>query len=90
MQVARLERAVELLGGQIEAGKATAAAAYLRTVEALSKLAARPLRLDDPLFREQGAVAKINRAVGAARRGAVDRRRARARRASETKRRPSD
>ncbi len=59
MQVARLERAVELLGGQIEAGKATAAAAYLRTVEALSKLVARPLRLDDPLFREQGAVAKM-------------------------------
>jgi hypothetical protein len=59
MQVARLERAVELLGGQIEAGKASAAAAYLRTVEALSKLVARPLRLDDPLFREQGAVAKM-------------------------------
>ena len=59
MQVARLERAVELLGGQIEAGKASAAAAYLRAVEALSKLVARPLRLDDPLFREQGAVAKM-------------------------------
>jgi hypothetical protein len=59
MQVARLERAVELLGGQIEAGKASAAAAYLRTVEALSKLVARPLRLDDPLFREQGAIAKM-------------------------------
>ncbi len=59
MQVARLERAVELLGGQIEAGKAGAAAAYLRTVELLSKLVARPLRLDDPLFREQGAVAKM-------------------------------
>jgi hypothetical protein len=59
IQVARLERAVDLLGGQIEAGKASAAAAYLRTIEALSKFVARPLRLDDPSFREPGAVANM-------------------------------
>jgi len=59
MQVARLERALDLLGGQIEAGRASSALAFVRTVELLSKLAARPLRLDSPLFREQGAVAKM-------------------------------
>ena len=59
MQVARLERALDLLGGQIEAGQARAAAAFVRTVETLSKLAARPLCLDNPLFREQGAVATM-------------------------------
>jgi hypothetical protein len=59
MQVARLERALDLLGGQIEAGKASAAAAYLRTVEMLSKLAARPLFLADPAFRQTGAVATM-------------------------------
>jgi hypothetical protein len=59
MQVARLERAVELLGRQIEAGKASAAGAYLRTVEALSKLVARPLFLADPAFRQTGAVAAM-------------------------------
>jgi hypothetical protein len=59
MQVARLERALDLLGGQIEAGHATSALAFVRTVELLSKLAARPLRLDSPLFRKQGAVAAM-------------------------------
>jgi hypothetical protein len=59
MQVARLERALDLLGGQIEAGRATSALAFVRTVEMLSKLAAGPLRLDSPLFREQGAVAAM-------------------------------
>jgi hypothetical protein len=59
MQVARLERALDLLGGQIEAGRATSALAFVRTVELLSKLAARPLRLDSLVFREQGAVAAL-------------------------------
>ncbi len=59
MQVARLERALDLLGGQIEAGRASAAPAFVRTVELLSKLAARPLRLDSLVFREQGAVAAL-------------------------------
>ena len=59
MQVARLERALDLLGGQIEAGRASSALAFVRTVELLSKLAARPLRLDSPLFREPGAVAAM-------------------------------
>ena len=59
MQIARLERALDLLGGQIEAGRAASALAYVRTVEMLSKLAARPLRLDDPVFREPGAVTAL-------------------------------
>ena len=48
MQVARLERALDLLGGQIEAGRATPALAFGRTIEMLSKLAAGPLRLLPP------------------------------------------
>ena len=59
MQVARLERALDLLGGQIEAGRAAAALAFVRTIELLSTLAARPLRLDSLVFREQGAVAAL-------------------------------
>jgi hypothetical protein len=58
-QIARLERALDLLGGQIEAGRASAAPAFVCTVELLSKLAARPLRLDSVVFREQGAVAAL-------------------------------
>jgi hypothetical protein len=58
-QVARLERALDLLGGQIEAGRATSALAFVRTIEMLSKLAADPLRLDSPIFREKGAVAAM-------------------------------
>jgi len=59
MQVARLERALELLAGQIEAGKASAAGAFVRTVEMLSKLAARPLFLPEFVFRSPGAVATM-------------------------------
>jgi hypothetical protein len=59
MQVARLERALDLLGGQIEAGRATSALAFVRTVETLSKLAARPLFLANPAFRQMGAVAAM-------------------------------
>ena len=59
MQVARLERALDLLGGQIEAGRATAALAFVRVVEMLSKLAARPLHLASPSFRQTGAVAAL-------------------------------
>ena len=58
-QVARLERALDLLGGQIEAGRASAAPAFVRTMEMLSKLAARPLFLADPAFRQSGAVAAL-------------------------------
>jgi hypothetical protein len=59
MQVARLERALDLLGGQIEAGRATSALAFVRTIEMLSKLAAGPLRLASPSFRQTGAVAAL-------------------------------
>ena len=90
MQVARLERALDLLGGQIEAGRATSALAFVRTVEMLSKLAARPLRLDSPIFREKGAVAAMTERLArldAAREIVASRALAAA---SETKRRPSD
>ncbi len=59
MQVARLERALELLGGQIEAGRASAAPAFVRTIEALSKLTARPLCLASTPFGQMGPVATM-------------------------------
>jgi hypothetical protein len=59
LQVARLERALDLLGGQIEAGRPSAALAFVRTIEMLSKFAKGPLRLDSPIFREKGAVAAM-------------------------------
>jgi hypothetical protein len=59
MQVARLERALDLLGGQIEAGRATSALAFVRTIEMLSKLARGPLHLASPSFRQTGAVAAL-------------------------------
>jgi hypothetical protein len=59
MQVARLERALDLLEGQIEAGRATAALAFVRVIETLSKLAVRPLHLPSPSFRPDGAVAAL-------------------------------
>ena len=59
MQVARLERALELLGRQIEAGRASAAPAFVRTIEALSKLTACPLRLTNAAFGQMGPVATM-------------------------------
>jgi hypothetical protein len=59
MQVARLERALDLLGAQIDAGRATAALAFVRVIEMLSKLAAGPLHLAGPDFRQLGAVAAL-------------------------------
>jgi len=59
MQVARLERAVALIGRQIDDGKATAATAFVRAVEALGRLTARPLRLAEPVWRQGGEVAAL-------------------------------
>jgi len=58
-QVARLERAVERLGRQIDDGKLAAAAPFVRVIQMLSKLAPGPLRLSRPAFREPGAVAAL-------------------------------
>src|SRR5271163_1774551 len=51
VQVARLERALELLGREIDAGRAAAVPAFVRVIEQLGKLAGDPLRLPDPAFR---------------------------------------
>jgi hypothetical protein len=45
LQIARLERALDLIGGQIDAGKASAAHAYVRILEQLNRLAPDRLRL---------------------------------------------
>lgn len=59
LQIARLERAIELLGRQIDDGKATAAVAFVRAIEMLAKLAQRPLQLVAPAFRLHGEVAAV-------------------------------
>jgi hypothetical protein len=48
LQIARLEQALELLGVQIDAGKAAAVPAFLRVIEQLSKLTERQLYLVSP------------------------------------------
>jgi hypothetical protein len=58
-QIARLERAVELLGRQIDEGKATAALAFVRAIEMLARLTRGPLHLESPLYRQEGDVAAL-------------------------------
>ena len=48
LQIARLERALDLIGGQIDAGKASAAHAYVRILDHLNRLASDRLRLHVP------------------------------------------
>jgi hypothetical protein len=48
LQIARLERALELIGAQIDAGKATAAHAYVRVLDLLNRIAPDRLRLNVP------------------------------------------
>jgi hypothetical protein len=48
LQIARLERALELIGAQIDAGKATAAHAYVRILDLLNRIAPDRLRLTVP------------------------------------------
>src|SRR5271154_4988609 len=45
MQIARLERALDLIGGQIDAGKPSAAHAFVRILDHLNRLAPERLRL---------------------------------------------
>ena len=45
LQIARLERALDLIGGQIDAGKPSAAHAYVRILDHLNRLAPDRLRL---------------------------------------------
>lgn len=51
LQIARLERALELLGAQIDAGIAAAVPAFLRVIEQLSKLTKGQLNVECPSFR---------------------------------------
>jgi hypothetical protein len=48
LQIARLERALDLVGAQIDTGKASAAHAYVRILEQLNRLASDRLRLNVP------------------------------------------
>jgi hypothetical protein len=50
LQIARLERALDLIGAQIDAGKASAAHAYVRILEQLNRLAPDRLRLSVPFM----------------------------------------
>jgi hypothetical protein len=45
LQIARLERALDLIGGQIDAGKPSAAHAYVRILDHLNRIAPDRLRL---------------------------------------------
>ena len=51
LQIARLERALDLLGRQIDAGKPAAAHAYVRILDHLNRLAPERLRLRAAAFR---------------------------------------
>jgi hypothetical protein len=59
LQIARLERVLELLGAEIDAGKAAAVYAFLRVIEQLSKLTAGQLYLEAPMFRLADEVAEM-------------------------------
>jgi hypothetical protein len=54
LQIARLERALDLIGGQIDAGKPSAAHAFVRILDHLNRLAPDRLRLKAK-FRQIGA-----------------------------------
>ena len=56
LQIARLERALELVGPHVDAGKASAAHAYVRILEQLNRLAPDRLRLD-AVFQGMGGEA---------------------------------
>jgi len=59
LQIARLERALDLLGRQIDAGKPAAAHAYVRILDHLNRLAPERLRLRAAAFRIDEDVDKM-------------------------------
>jgi hypothetical protein len=61
LQIARLEQALELLGAEIDAGKAAAVPAFLRVIERLSKLTESQLDLASPMFRLADEVAEMEK-----------------------------
>jgi hypothetical protein len=70
LQIARLERALDLLGGQIDAGKPSAVHAFVRILDHLNRLAPERLRLKATALRvgdEADKMAKRFERLGAAR-----------------------
>ena len=59
LQIARLERALDLIGAQIDAGKPSAAHAFVRIIEQLNRLAPDRLRLKATYLRIGDEVDKM-------------------------------
>jgi hypothetical protein len=64
LQIARLERALDLIGGQIDAGKPSAAHAFVRILDHLNRLAPDRLRLKAAFQRVGGEVDKMEERLG--------------------------
>ncbi len=64
LQIARLERALDLIGGQIDAGKPSAAHAYVRILDHLNRLAPDRLRLKATFQRVGDEVDKMEDRLG--------------------------
>jgi hypothetical protein len=64
LQIARLERALDLIGDQIDAGKPAAAYAYVRILEHLNRLAPERLRLKAAFQRVGDEVDKMEDRLG--------------------------
>jgi hypothetical protein len=64
LQIARLERALDLIGGQIDAGKPSAAHAYVRILDHLNRLAPDRLRLKAAFQRVGDEVDKMEDRLG--------------------------
>src|ERR1700722_4852508 len=64
LQIARLERALDLIGGQIDAGKPSAAHAYVRILDHPNRPAPAPLRLKAAFQRVGDEVDKMEDRLG--------------------------
>jgi hypothetical protein len=64
LQIARLERALDLIGGQIDAGKPSAAHAFVRILDHLNRLAPDRLRLRAELHRARDEVDNMEDRLG--------------------------
>jgi hypothetical protein len=92
LQIARLEQALELLGAQIDAGKAAAVPAFLRVIEQLGRLTQGHLYLASSSFRvaeDAPAMEERLRRLAAAREVLAERRAARALKDAEKSAKPN-
>ena len=64
LQIARLERALDLIGSQIDAGKPSAAHAFVRILDHLNRLAPERLRLKATFQQVGGEVDKMEDKLG--------------------------